>query len=88
MPLNARECKGVANKSLHLVKEENGASDFHPTPKTSLAVQLTAGILVFWEHRDLDWLRQPDGRKMYENEYAPFNQERLWRNNVPLTDIN
>lgn len=30
-------------------KRGGQASDFHPTPKTSLAIQLSEGILVFWE---------------------------------------
>lgn len=47
MPLTARECKGVANKSLHLVKEENGASDFHPTPKPVLLFSWLQESLYF-----------------------------------------
>lgn len=46
---NVSECRGGAGKSPLLVKEANGASDCHPTPKTSLAFLSTVGVLAFGE---------------------------------------
>lgn len=65
-----------------------GTSDFHPSyPQNQPCYSADSkNTCILWtdKGRGLDWLRHPDGRRNYKNEYVPLNQAAQWKHNVPL----